>query len=364
MKSRSRNRKEGYTQIEDIELDEISSKPPKVPGILVNALTSVDLTALTGFLAKSIVELKQLARLAAEIGTDLLKLLGHIFGGILGAGLAISSILDIYGTATNSELKQRKTRYATSFVTLAAAAVIIPILVGALIAAPIVVPLLFIGVIGVSIYRDQYILSSLRKTINQQEEELKTIQDEYEIAIINGNPSEIRQISYKKELKENELAANKISEKYTRYRRNTKIASLVGIGLLIGGLFFPPLAAVGLGMFLVTNIMQTVFNVKEKSALRKLAAEKQEIIAANNETQSVTIDHNKISRGLGVNPQKTQQKNQNYHAAYARLLEEEEYTPTTAQTSQRNRLFSVSGNNKHQKNEAITNPQSVATNSF
>lgn len=254
--------------------------------------------SLIGLTFKAIAEVVK--ELTEKIGVPAIGLLGKISGGIAGGSIAIESLFDLYSTASNKNIRQRKTRYATSLAILAASAVVIPILIGAIVTAPIVLPLIFAGITTISLYREQYIISSLQKTIQQQNIDLQRLRQKTNI--------ESHILKHDIAIKKNAIAANEVSLKYTTYRRNTKILSYISIGLLILSVVIPPaapiLAAVGLGIFVVSSLMQTVFGYQEKSALKKLASQKQNLITRN---ERVELTRPRIQDRLKINTNKIKQ---------------------------------------------------------
>lgn len=220
-------------------------------------------------------------QLLSNISDYASQLLSVISGALAAVSMALLSLLDLIATACNKELKQRKTRYATSFATLTIAGVLIPIMLGALVVSPFILPVIFAGVSTIGLYKDYYILKNLRETIAGLREELNRLA-----------PGDANAVGLK-----NKIKLNEISEKFTKRRRWLHLSSYIAIGLSICGLFFPPVAIAGLTLLFITSVAQVVLGRKEAAEVKKLSGD-----SSAEKDVAKRVDAGQPYRLLGISP--------------------------------------------------------------
>ncbi len=207
---------------------------------------------------------KLAAPIIAAIGHGVLSFLEGAGGPLLLATIgAKASLFGIVGTYLNPELKQRKTRYASSTAATAISVVGILLMVGVIAAPAFLLPILFCTMLLSGISAESYILKKAREDITTSETALSALKESYSQKKDSATLTKIAAQQY-------QLETKKINTAFAAVRRNLSVVSLIGVGLFVGSLFFPPLAIGAIAIFIGLGITNMVYKYKERNQLKEL----------------------------------------------------------------------------------------------
>jgi hypothetical protein len=201
-------------------------------------------------------------------------------------------IWDIYRTARDKTMPQRKTTLMTHLLTLGGL-ITASALVGLAITNPFALPITFLGIVGTGLYKEAYSLHQTRKAIATTKQEKQETQREISelkrtITILKKTNNAPQIDMLRKRIKKYEAKTQRLDSQLTSFRNKRsdltrgiffQSVSTVSVGLLITSavlsIVFPPVAAViasaGLMLFAGTAIASVMTNLPVVEKLKQAA---------------------------------------------------------------------------------------------
>lgn len=322
---RNRQRLQGEFASPLISKEAVTNPPSSTMGKVLLTPGIIETKGIAGLVSESWLSL------FSNIGQATLTLLKTIAGGMAAGAMVVGSLFDLGVTYFNKKLRQRKTRYVTSLITLGVAGgVVLPAMVGLITFPPLVVPLVFLGLVNMGAARESYHLYKLQQEIEEDNAALEDCSNQ--LRMLSQSPrttetetSNQRRLTDCAKLRNKyvtlakKIAVNKIKARHLTDRRDLSLASNIAIGFLIASVLiaplFPPLApacaAVGLSLFLVCNLAKWASTLSEKREIKKeltrqqgyeLQVEKQKVDSAQQLAPVVCLSNSRIAQALSSQP--------------------------------------------------------------
>jgi hypothetical protein len=178
---------------------------------------------------------------------------GKIISGVLGSLAAFVDLYSFYKHYQDKALEQqRKMKLATYFSSFSLNAFYVAGVL-ARFASSLLLSAVCVGIDLITLTRVSYITHQARKAVAKTKQELKNITDIYEPANDNGRflRASHESLTLRLQTEREYRLKNKIEVGFT-------VASAVTSCVFVGGLFFPPLLAVGFGLFIAVKAIQLI----------------------------------------------------------------------------------------------------------
>ncbi len=187
------------------------------------------------------------------------------------AAIGFRSILEGITTWHNKEIKQRKTRYAGALATIGLTVAATILAAGTVIAAPIVLPLLFTAIVGVGLAKEAYIYHQAKQAVKALEADIETSKAALKIAIQQkSNPTEINRLASNVVAQQQQWQRMKLNQSHLKVNLAASVMSVIGVALFVGGVFFPPLAAAGALILLTMGVVTAIQKRRHRNAMAQL----------------------------------------------------------------------------------------------
>lgn len=253
-----------------------------------------ELAGISGMLVVQII--KNSWRVAKAIGVTAGKIL-ETYAGPLALGIiALRGTLQTLTALFDKNSDKRLTFGIGGLLSTGLAIMGILLMAAVIVAAPVILPCLFMGIVGVGFYLQEVKKSLIEEKITATTTEieknatrLKQLQANSARLIQQGlftdehpDAVEMRKLAVTNADLRNQNSTLNIELQYAQKKRYTNIAFVVAVALVIAGTFFPPLALVGVALFLGISVVNYVFKrteTKQKAALQKQLVTAEQVLA-------------------------------------------------------------------------------------
>lgn len=227
---------------------------------------------------------------------------------------AFDAIENMIETWRDTRLNQRTTRYGTSLINLGIFGVGMAITAGAFVAAPLTLPLMLLGMMGVSYYKNTYIQKRLDAEIEDQEKKLNELQKDLNYGIelliplsegilnldaerqsISSNPK-IQRLKYDICQCNINLLKLKFQREHVQSNRRGLSGMILGVGFIIAAILTAPIPPLSLALGIIGGFIIAGSATAYKSKLSQRNTDQLEQALTNQRTMEIetTIVNHKI----------------------------------------------------------------------